>query len=108
MLVVGLLAVAAARDVPRRVLTSVAAAGVVMLPVVIVVVLIGGTVVGGIMTSIAGNPEVNGADTDLTFGVPGLAVGVLAAAVTHMVTSYVRRAPATGPAVPAVPAVAEP
>jgi hypothetical protein len=102
MLVVGLLAVAAARDVPRRVLTSVAAAGVVMLPVVIVVVLIGGTVVGGIMTSIAGNPEVNGADTDLTFGLPGLVVGVLAAVVTHIVTSSAQRAQATGPAVPAV------
>ena len=104
MVVVGLLAVAAARDVPRAILTAVAAAGLLMLPVVILVVIIGGMIVGGIMTSIAGNPAVNGADTDLTFAVPGLVVGVLGAVVTHIVASSARRAPATG----AVPAVSEP
>jgi hypothetical protein len=101
MIVVGLLAVAAARDVPRTVLPAVAAAGLVMLPVVIIVVLIGGILTGGFMTSIAGNPAVNGADTDLTFGVPGLVVGVLVAFVTNIVASSPRAAE-KGRAVPAI------
>jgi hypothetical protein len=101
MIVVGLLAVAAARDVPRTVLPAVAAAGLVMLPVVIVVVLIGGMIAGGTMTSIAGNPAVNGADTDLTFGLPGLVVGVLTALVTSIVASAPRAAE-KGRAVPAI------
>jgi hypothetical protein len=103
MIVVGLLAVAAARDVPRTVLTAVAGAGLAMLPVVIVVVLIGGMIAGGAMTSIAGNPAVNGADTDLTFGLPGLVVGVLMALVTTIVASSPRAAEKGRP----VPAIAD-
>jgi hypothetical protein len=75
----------------------------VMLPVVIVVVLIGGMIAGGTMTSIAGNPAVNGADTDLTFGLPGLVVGVL----TALVTSIVASAPRAAEKDRAVPAIAD-
>ena len=91
----GLLAVAAARDVPRTAPDGRGRHGVMMSPPVIIVVFFGGMIAGQILTSIAGNPPVNGADTDLTYGLPGLVLGVMVAAVTHVVTAV------PGPAGPA-------
>jgi hypothetical protein len=101
----GLLAVAAAHDVPRTRLIVVAVTGALMLPVVIIVLFIGGRVTGQFLTSIAGNPAVNAADTDLTDGLPGLLCGVLVATVTQAVTAAAGAA--SGERRP-VPAVAEP
>ncbi len=47
---------------------------------------IGGIVVGAAMTRLAGNPAVNGADSDLSIALVGLAIGLLLATVSYVIT----------------------
>lgn len=53
----------------------------------VAVLYIGGMVVGGVLTSLAGNPPVNAADTDHSLAFGALAVGVLSALFTLAVTA---------------------
>jgi hypothetical protein len=85
------LAVAAARDVPLTQLLKVAVAcGVVLLPAAMILYF-AGSVVGSAMTSLAGNPPVNGADTDLSMAFAGLVLGLLLASVSYMITLPTRQ-----------------
>jgi len=79
-------AVIAARDVTPTRLLLVAVGCVAMLPIAAVLLFIVGLLTGGAMTSLAGNPAVNAADTDLSLALPGLAIGLLLAAVSYQAT----------------------
>ena len=79
-------AVAAARDVSLLRLLGVAVAcAFVMIPVYLLLYFIG-SAVGGAMTSLAGNPPINSADTDLSMSFAALALGLLFAMVSHLLT----------------------
>ncbi|MFB9177156.1 hypothetical protein ACFFX1_03305 [Dactylosporangium sucinum] len=84
------LAVAAARDVPLGRLVAVAGACSVTLPLSLLILYFGGTAAGGAMTSLAGNPPVNGADTDLSIALAGLALGLLLALAGYGATRPAR------------------
>ncbi|MEU3453225.1 hypothetical protein ABZ671_06440 [Micromonospora sp. NPDC006766] len=45
-----------------------------------------GLPVGSAMTSLAGNPAVNGADSDLSLAFCGLCFGLLLASISHVLT----------------------
>jgi hypothetical protein len=80
------LAVTAARNVSvRRLLTAAAAGGLALLPS-FVGPYFAGSAVGAAMTSLVGNPPVDGADTDLSIAFAGVVVGLLLASVSHVVT----------------------
>ncbi|MBY8874374.1 hypothetical protein K7640_21315 [Micromonospora sp. PLK6-60] len=91
MFVGATLAVAAARDVPpTRLLPVAIVSGAALLPAFAALYLIG-MGVGSAMTVVAGNPPVNGADSDLALTFCGLALGLLLASLSHLLT---RAAPA--------------
>jgi hypothetical protein len=81
-----LVTVAVANDAPIRRLLLVGGAAVLAAPCVAVVGLIVGTAGGQMFTSLAGNPPVNGADTDFAIALPaaafGLALGLISWALT--------------------------
>ncbi|MGR6321172.1 hypothetical protein Q2K19_19900 [Micromonospora soli] len=86
MPVAATLAVAAARDVPLiRLLPVGIACGVVLLPAMIILY-IAGSAVGRAMTSLADNPPINAADTDLSIAFTGLVLGLLLAWISHVLT----------------------
>ncbi len=79
-------AVAAARDVPLLRLLGVAVACAVALLPVYLVLYFAGSLVGGAMTSLAGNPPINSADTDLALSFTALLLGALFATISHLLT----------------------
>lgn len=79
-------AVAAARDVSLLRLLGVAAVCAVALIPVYLLLYIVGSAVGGAMTSLAGNPPINSADTDLSLSFTALLLGLLFAAISHRLT----------------------
>ncbi|WP_433389581.1 hypothetical protein [Micromonospora sp. KLBMP9576] len=91
MLVAAMLAVVAAREVnPIRLLSVAIACCLAQLPAMIVLY-IAGSAVGGAMTSLADNPPVNGADTDLPIAFTGLVLGLLLASISHLMTRSATR-----------------
>ncbi|WP_327006932.1 hypothetical protein OHA72_06395 [Dactylosporangium sp. NBC_01737] len=79
-------AVAAAREVSLLRLLGVAAAcALVLIPVYLLLYIVGSSV-GGAMTSLAGNPPINSADTDLSLSFTALLLGLLFAMISHMLT----------------------
>lgn len=96
LLVSATLAVAAARDVPGIRLLPAAVACAVALPPAALILYVAGSVVGNAMTSLAGNPPINSADSDLSMAFAGLALGLLLASI-----SYVGTRPARQPDSPA-------
>ncbi|WP_222870898.1 hypothetical protein, partial [Micromonospora sp. MP36] len=86
MPVAAALAVVAVREVSLiRLLPVAVACCVVLLPAAVILYL-AGSAVGTAMTSLAGNPPVNSADTDLSIAVSGLLLGLLLASVSHVMT----------------------
>lgn len=79
-------AVAAARDVSLLRLVGVAAACAVALVPVYLLLYIIGSAIGGAMTSLAGNPPINSADTDLSLSFTALLLGLLFAAISQAIT----------------------
>ncbi len=81
-----LVTVAAANDAPTWCLLVVGGAAVLAVPCMAVGGLIVGTAGGQMFTSLAGNPPVNGADTDIALALPaaafGLALGLISWALT--------------------------
>ncbi|MFG2045066.1 hypothetical protein [Dactylosporangium sp. NPDC048998] len=73
------LALAAARDVPLARLVAVAGACFMTLLLSLLILYFGGTAAGRALTFLAHNPPVNGADTDLSIALAGLALGLLLA-----------------------------
>ncbi len=70
------------------------------------VLFIVGMVLGGALTGLAGNPPVNGADSDLALSLSAVVVGIAMSLASYLVTSAPTTAEATGPeaAGPADPA----
>ncbi|MET7970952.1 hypothetical protein [Micromonospora sp. NPDC005305] len=86
MPVAATLAVAAAREVPLiRLLPVTVACCVALLPAMIILY-ITGSAVGSAMTSLADNPPINAADTDLSIAFSGLVLGLLLASISHVTT----------------------
>jgi len=84
--VLAAVAVAAARDVSLPRLLGVAAAcAVVLFPGFLLLYFIG-SAAGGAMTALAGNPPVNGADSDLAFAFAALVLGLALAAISRRLT----------------------
>ncbi|MER5334918.1 hypothetical protein [Micromonospora sp. NPDC002717] len=86
MPVAATLAVAAAREVPLIRLLPVAVACCVALPPTMIILYIAGSAVGSAMTSLADNPPINAADTDLSIAFTGLVLGLLLASISHLIT----------------------
>jgi hypothetical protein len=84
--VFAVVAVAAARDVSLPRLLGVAVAGAMVLVPAFLLLYFAGSAVGGAMTALAGNPPVNGADSDLTLAFAALALGLLLATVSRRLT----------------------
>jgi hypothetical protein len=80
------LAVAAVRDVTLPRLLGTAVLGVIVLVPGAVVLYFVGTWVGGAMTSLAGNPAINSADSDLSLAFVALVLGSVLAAVNWAMT----------------------
>jgi hypothetical protein len=79
-------AVAAARPVsPLRLLGVVVGCAFALIPTYLLLYVIGSSV-GGAMTSLAGNPPINSADTDLSLSFGALMLGLLFAAISHVLT----------------------
>jgi predicted outer membrane lipoprotein len=79
-------AVAAARGVsPLRLLGVLVACAFALIPVYVVLYILGSTI-GGAMTSLADNPPINSADTDLSMSFAALLLGLLFAAISHVLT----------------------
>ncbi|MEV4411996.1 hypothetical protein [Catellatospora sp. NPDC049609] len=74
----------------------------------VAVLFVFGMLVGGTMTELAGNPPVNGADSDIALGPAALGIGVALSLFSYLVT--MRPAPQDAPVgpVPAGPAPADP
>lgn len=86
MTVAATLAVAAAREVNLiRLLPVAVACCLAQLPAMIVLY-IAGSAVGSAMTSLADNPPINAADTDLSIAFTGLVLGLLLASISHVMT----------------------
>ncbi|SCE79815.1 hypothetical protein GA0074695_1206 [Micromonospora viridifaciens] len=84
MLVAATLAVVAAREVALiRLLPVAVVCGVALFPAMMMLYFVGSTV-GSAMTSLADNPPVNGADTDLSLAFSGLVLGLLLASISHV------------------------
>ncbi|MEV0154341.1 hypothetical protein AB0H57_11465 [Micromonospora sp. NPDC050686] len=93
MFVGATLAVAAARDVPLgRLLPVAIISGAALLPAAIALYLVG-MGVGSAMTVVAGNPPVNGADSDLALSFCGLVLGLLLSTLSHLLTRAARQHP---------------
>ncbi|WP_344124985.1 hypothetical protein [Luedemannella flava] len=71
---------------PRRLVGAAIACLVAVFPVVVAGAFFVGAPIGGAMTWLAGNPPVNGADTDLPIAVAGLVVTAVLAVIAHQVT----------------------
>ncbi|GAB3867984.1 hypothetical protein ACFPIJ_23650 [Dactylosporangium cerinum] len=79
-------AVAAARGVsPLRLLGVLVACAVALIPGYVLLYILGSTI-GGAMTSVADNPPINSADTDLSLSFAALMLGLLFAAISHLLT----------------------
>ncbi len=90
------LAVATARtDSPGRLLAVAVVCGLLLIPSG-VILLVAGTAVSAAMTSIAHNPPVNSADTDLSLALAGLLIGLLLTGTSYPLTQR-RRAAAGAP-----------
>jgi hypothetical protein len=86
-------AVAAARAVsPLRLLVVAVACAVALIPVYLLLYFIG-SAVGGAMTSLAGNPPINSADTDLSMSFAALTLGLLFAFISNALTRPALQAP---------------
>jgi hypothetical protein len=77
---------AATRDVSPTRLLIVGVSYALALPPAVIGLYFAGTAVGAQMTSLAGNPPVNGADTDLSIAFIGVALGLLLASISYVVT----------------------
>jgi hypothetical protein len=101
MPVAAMLTVAATRPVgPARLLGAAAAGLVALLPALLVLYLLG-TWIGAGLTALAGNPAVNGADSDLSLAGVGILLGLLLGAVGHVITSAPSAVAADPPREPA-------
>jgi hypothetical protein len=85
----------AARRLPWRQGAAVALVCVLVVPAELMVLYLGGVLAGELTTSLAGNPAVNSADTDLAIAAPMLAIGLALALTIRLITSS---APAAAPA----------
>lgn len=86
MPVAATLVVAAAREVPLIRLLPVAVACCVALFPAIFILYFTGSAIGSAMTSLADNPPINAADTDLSIAFAGLALGLLLASISYALT----------------------
>ncbi|GAA3259207.1 hypothetical protein ACFO1B_53260 [Dactylosporangium siamense] len=79
-------AVAAARGVPPlRLLGVLVACALALIPVYVLLYIIG-SAIGGAMTSLADNPPINSADTDLSLSFAALMLGLVFAVISHLLT----------------------
>lgn len=93
MSVAATLAVAAAREVSLiRLLAVAMACCLAQLPVMIILY-ITGSAVGSAMTSLADNPPISAADTDLSIAFAGLVLGLLLGSISYLITSPASRPP---------------
>ncbi|MFE9688981.1 hypothetical protein [Micromonospora sp. NPDC005806] len=80
------IAVAAAREVPLIRLLPIAIACCVALLPAMIILYIAGSALGSAMTSLADNPPINAADTDLSIAFTGLVLGLLLASISYVMT----------------------
>jgi hypothetical protein len=85
-LTIATLAIIAAQEVPlTRLFTVAIVCELVLLPAGVFVVYFVGSAAGSAMTSLAGNPPINSADSDLSIAFAGLFIGLLLASVSYVI-----------------------